>query len=108
MGAMMANGDGGTTSLASGGKNVARLIERLPFWFLSEMPPGATVWRRRMYRRRAKSSASVYTMRLATASTKIENPAARALATDNAIHPASNPHTASGARTGHVRRVFTQ
>src|SRR5579862_9013952 len=84
----------------------ARLIDTLPNCVPSEMPPAAAVWRRRMYIRKAKSIASVYTIRLATANRKIEKPTERALATDSTIQPASSAQTASGASTDQDRRIF--
>src|SRR3569833_2315884 len=103
---MIAKGDAGTTRRASGGRIAARLIETLPNRLLSEMPPAAAVCRRRIYRRSAKSSASVYTIRLATANRKIEKPTARALSTDNRIQPANREQTASGARNDQDRRIL--
>src|ERR1700761_3743488 len=70
------------------------------------MPPAAAVCLRRMYRRIAKSIASVYTIRLATANRKIEKPTARALSTDNRIQPANSEQTASGARNDQDRRIL--
>src|SRR3569833_2519778 len=103
---MIAKGDAGTTRRASGGRIAARLIETLPNRLLSESPPAAAVCLRRMYRRIAKSIASVYTIRLATANRKIEKPTARALSTDNRIQPANSEHTASGARNDQDRRIL--
>jgi len=57
--ALMAKGAVESSRCEPIGRKDSRLIEVCPRWPLATRPPAAAVWRRRMYSRRAKSTASV-------------------------------------------------